>query len=116
MKQRIVLVACLSVAISMSMAFTAMGTEYNESPMLKVKVAAGELPVVQERLPVEPQIVEPIEKIGEYGGRLTVHSSWPNSIGDGRAGLGYEGLLRIGRDLKSSVPNIAVRWLPIYRG
>ncbi len=107
MKQRIAVVTCLSIAVCMLTAFAALGMEYNEAPMLRVKVAAGELPVVGERLPVEPQIVEPIEQIGEYGGRLTVHSSWATGIGDARAGLGFEGFLRIGRDLQSSVPNIA---------
>jgi len=48
---------------------SALGMKYNEAPMLRVKVAAGELPSVEERLPEEPVIVEP-EKIGRYGGTL----------------------------------------------
>ena len=43
---------------------------YNEAPMLRVKVAAGELPPVEERLPEEPKVVEPVEEIGQYGGTL----------------------------------------------
>lgn len=46
--------------------------KYNEVPMLKVKVAAGELPPVEERIPEEPLLVEPYEEIGEYGGTLHV--------------------------------------------
>src|SRR5690606_4994620 len=42
--------------------------QYNEAPMLAAKVAAGELPPVEERLPVNPRVVEPIDSIGEYGG------------------------------------------------
>jgi len=49
---------------------TAQGMTYDESPMLKERVAAGELPPVEERLPVEPLVVEPIEEIGQYGGTL----------------------------------------------
>ena len=41
---------------------------YSEAPELKVKVAAGELPPVEERLPEEPLVVKPIEAIGQYGG------------------------------------------------
>src|SRR5688572_18982301 len=39
-----------------------------EAPMLAEMVAAGELPPLEERLPAEPLVVEPIESIGEYGG------------------------------------------------
>jgi len=44
--------------------------KFHEAPMLRVKVAAGELPPVEERLPEEPIVVEPLEKIGQYGGTL----------------------------------------------
>jgi len=43
---------------------------YQEAPMLRVKVAAGEIPPVEERLPDEPKVVEPVEEIGRYGGTL----------------------------------------------
>jgi len=43
---------------------------FNEAPMLKVKVAAGELPPVEERLPENPLVVEPWEEVGKYGGEL----------------------------------------------
>ncbi|MBA7471071.1 hypothetical protein ES707_06365 [subsurface metagenome] len=36
-----------------------LAVTYNEAPMLKVKVAAGELPPVEERLPDEPFVVGP---------------------------------------------------------
>ncbi len=43
---------------------------YNEAPMLAEMVANGELPPVDERLPAEPQVVEPEDRIGTYGGTL----------------------------------------------
>jgi len=43
-------------------------SRYNEAPMLAEKVAAGELPPVEERLPKEPLIQEVVDEIGEYGG------------------------------------------------
>jgi len=49
---------------------SALAITYNEAPMLRVKVAAGELPPVAERLPEEPSVLEPLEEIGQYGGRL----------------------------------------------
>lgn len=44
--------------------------EFHESPMLRVKVAAGELPPVAERIPEQPLVVDPFEEIGQYGGTL----------------------------------------------
>jgi peptide/nickel transport system substrate-binding protein len=41
---------------------------YGEAPMLADRVAAGELPPVEERLPVAPEVVSGREAIGVYGG------------------------------------------------
>ena len=45
---------------------------YAEAPMLADLVAAGSLPKVDERLPVDPMIVEPVESVGQYGGNLNL--------------------------------------------
>lgn len=61
---------------------------YNESPMLRAKVAAGELPPVEERLPKEPCVVSsgvllPKEnvdfEIGQYGGTQRMVRIWPSN-------------------------------------
>jgi peptide/nickel transport system substrate-binding protein len=39
-----------------------------EAPILAEKVAAGELPPLEERLPATPYVVTPLEQPGEYGG------------------------------------------------
>ena len=44
-------------------------SRYQESPMLRERVEAGELPPVEERLPDEPLVVE-VPEVGEYGGSL----------------------------------------------
>ncbi len=41
---------------------------YNESPMMAEMVANGELPPVDERLPVNPLVLEGLDGIGNYGG------------------------------------------------
>ena len=41
---------------------------YQEAPSLSEKVAKGDLPPVDERLPEEPLVITPIERIGKYGG------------------------------------------------
>ncbi|MCB9157484.1 MAG: ABC transporter substrate-binding protein [Caldilineaceae bacterium] len=43
---------------------------FQEAPMLAEKVAAGELPPVEERLPSDPLVIQPAEMIGQYGGIL----------------------------------------------
>ena len=83
--------------------------EYHEAPMLRVKVAAGELPPVEKRLPEEPVVIEPFEEIGQYGG------TWR------RVGLGVadssgplrilnEGLLKWNHTCSELLPNIAKSW------
>ena len=42
--------------------------QFSEAPMLAKLVAAGDLPPVEERLPSEPLVIQPLDAIGEYGG------------------------------------------------
>jgi len=84
--------------------------KFNEAPMLRAKVAAGELPPVEERLPEEPMVVEPIDQIGQYGGIAHTATIRVESYGDDTIIMGCEGVLRTARDAKSVVPNIAKDW------
>ncbi len=59
-----------------------LAAKYNEAPMLKTMVAAGELPAVEERLPLEPFVEESLEGIGKYGGTLYDFTMDPNGYGD----------------------------------
>ena len=43
-------------------------SKYNEAPMLAERVAAGELPPVDERLPKHPRVLPVYDQIGQYGG------------------------------------------------
>ena len=43
---------------------------YNEAPMLADLVASGDLPPVNERIPVNPRVVTPPNEVGQYGGTL----------------------------------------------
>ena len=62
--------ALLTLAL---MAALLLGTnawaQYQESPLLAARVAAGELPPLEERLPLEPLVLTPRE-IGTYGGTV----------------------------------------------
>ncbi len=45
-------------------------TKFNEAPMLADLVAAGDLPPVDERLPLNPLVLDSLEGIGNYGGTI----------------------------------------------
>ncbi len=104
----ILVIACLAITV----AIPAFGQDmtYSEAPMLAEMVANGELPPVEERLPANPLVVEPIESVGEYGG--TWRRAW-RGINDfhtyGRTV--YEPMLRWPRDPQDPVqPGLAERW------
>lgn len=46
-------------------------SEYLEAPQLAERVQAGELPPVDERLPVQPWVIDIKDSIGRYGGKLS---------------------------------------------
>ena len=80
-------------------------TLYNESPMLAQRVITGELPSVDDRLPLEPTIINPVESIGEYGG--TWHGvTGINGGADALIGQ-YEPPIRWNADFTNYEPGLA---------
>ncbi len=75
------LLACVPAGVLLALAVSALGScrggddparetsSYQESPMLRERVEAGELPPVDERLPDEPLVVD-VPQVGEYGGSI----------------------------------------------
>src|SRR5271167_4101299 len=43
-------------------------TRFQEAPMLAERVKAGKLPPVDQRVPAEPMVWQPLNEIGKYGG------------------------------------------------
>lgn len=84
-------------------------TRYNEAPVLADLVKQGKLPPVKDRLPKEPIVIDPVEEIGQYGGRARVIGP-VTGYGDTEAFRPHEGILRVGPDGFSVVPNIAKSW------
>jgi len=86
---------------------TSVALAYNEAPM-RSKVAAGELPPVEERLPAEPKVKKVVEEIGQYGGTLhafgTYYPAEADDMARGRAHCAF--LLDMTRDGKI-VPDLA---------
>ncbi len=90
--------------------FGTTGLAYNESPMLAERVAGGELPPVEERLPEEPIVVEPPHTIGRYGGEYRVAFTgtdmWTGEVG---AFMGKGSLIKENGDFEI-VPDVAESW------
>ncbi len=84
--------------------------KFNEAPVLRTKVAAGEIPPVEQRLPEEPLVVEPLEQIGQYGGTYTGASTSPEWGGTDVSWRRYQYLFKLLPDLNTIVPNIAKGW------
>lgn len=77
--------------------------------MLAERVAAGELPPVEQRLPDEPAVVTPVESIGQYGGTWRRVAITRFDLGmSGR--MGYEPPLRWDRTGKQLAPCVAKSW------
>ena len=84
---------------------------FSEAPVLRTKVAAGELPPVGERLPGEPVVLEPVEEIGQYGGTIRVDTpKLEAEVYERWFVAGEEILLTLSADGKTILPNLAKDW------
>src|SRR5689334_21319875 len=100
--------AALVVAALVSMTGSLAAAEYHQAPMLDELVKSGKLPPVDQRLPENPRVITPVEKVGKYGG------TWRSGMvgGSDRNWLfriaGYEPLLAWDREWSGKViPNLA---------
>ena len=80
---------------------------YGEAPLLAELVASGELPPVEERVPANPVVVQPLEQVGVYGGELAGPTTNPTCCGWDVLEMRLQKLLTIDTDLTSIIPNIA---------
>ncbi len=82
-------------------------TVYHEAPQLAELVASGKLPPVNQRLPQNPMLTQPVEQIGNYGG---VWHMGMNGYRDHALlirTLGYENLMRWDPQWNRPLPNLA---------
>lgn len=81
---------------------------FNEAPGLAKLVKEGKLPPVEKRLPAEPVVVKPIDKIGSYGGTWRrAYTGLSDLVGARR--ILYDPLVRWSPQYKI-IPNLAKKW------
>ncbi|WP_395646303.1 ABC transporter substrate-binding protein [Terricaulis sp.] len=87
---------------------SAIPTSFVEPPMLAGDVAAGRLPALRERVGLDPIVVEPLQRIGRYGGVMRRAFVGPgDSQGVARIASGPDGLLYWDFAWRRLRPNIA---------
>jgi peptide/nickel transport system substrate-binding protein len=79
--------------------------------MLAELVKAGKLPPVEKRLPPNPQVIKPVQEVGQYGGTMRIAIGNANALfGDGQAVIGTELVLRIAPDFNSITGGLFEKW------
>jgi peptide/nickel transport system substrate-binding protein len=97
----------VGLAASIAASLAAGAARAGEAPMLAEKVSSGALPPLEQRLPADPLVVTPVDRIGDYGG--TWRSAMVGGSDDGWVlrTVSYENLMRWSPDWTEVVPNIA---------
>jgi peptide/nickel transport system substrate-binding protein len=83
--------------------------QYSEAPMLAEQTAAGGLPALEDRLPLTPMVMEPIEQIGTYGGTLNRALVGPTD-GRGWTSIAFASLVEWATGEATPVPSLAESW------
>lgn len=78
-----------------------------EAPALAEAVAAGTIPPLADRLPLNPMVVQPFESVGQYGGDLRAALVGGGSLNMMHRYQGYEPLVRYTPDFGGVIPNVA---------
>jgi peptide/nickel transport system substrate-binding protein len=85
-------------------------TSYKEAPAVTELVNQGKLPPIEQRLPDNPLVVQPVEEIGQYGG--TWRAAFMGVADFHAYGRNvYEAMLRWPRDPRDPIgPGLAEKW------
>ena len=86
------------------------GGAQNQAPELAEMVRNGELPPLEERLPENPLVVEPVERVGSYGGTMKSYL-----VGGGDTAwlirlVSYDNLISWTPEFDGVIPNVIERY------
>ncbi|HEX3349356.1 MAG TPA: ABC transporter substrate-binding protein [Acetobacteraceae bacterium] len=108
--RRSVLQGLAGAALASATGTAAAEATTHEAPALAKLVADGKLPPLKDRLPAQPLVVTPIERVGAYGGtlrRALRGSADQNGI---LRVVGNMGLVRWDVDFIKVLPNVSQGW------
>jgi peptide/nickel transport system substrate-binding protein len=106
-EKSVVKCACMAVVFFLGLiSHAAWG--FGEAPMLTKLVQSGKLPAVEKRLPETPVVVQPFDRVGEYGGTWRRAYTGLSDLVDSRRIL-YDPLVRWSPEYKI-IPNLAEKW------
>lgn len=80
---------------------------YVEAPELAERVSVGNLPPIAERLPRNPLLVEPVERVGTYGGTWRMGALSVRDTGLFVRTITYENLVSWDPEWTTVIPNVA---------
>ncbi len=84
-----------------------LGMDYKESPLLNKMVKEGKIPPLEERLPANPEVVEPLHNVGNYGGVAHVYNAEaPSRPYTAQMLMGSHGPFKASPQAKPGVPNV----------
>lgn len=92
-----------------ALALRATGADGREAPMLAELVRQGKLPPLDQRLPEDPMVVEPLDEPGIYGGTWRRCHMSPD-MPDLKMEVLYNPLVRWRADCQGVVPGLAASW------
>jgi peptide/nickel transport system substrate-binding protein len=84
--------------------------KFKEAPMLAETVKAGKLPPVEQRVPQEPLVIQPLHEIGKYGGTLRRGFTGPADGENGNRLMAVDKLLFVDYTGVKIVPCVAQGW------
>lgn len=87
-----------------------LAADYSEAPALRERVQSGDLPALAERLPVAPEVIEPLESVGTYGGIIRSALRGNGDSNGVTLLVGPQGLVRWEMDFSGVRPNLAESW------
>lgn len=85
-------------------------TTFGEAPMLAERVEAGLLPPVEERIPSQPLVLDPVHEIGQYGGTLRRGFIGPSDGENGNRIMATDKPLFFDMTGANLTPNVARDW------
>ncbi|UFN49294.1 ABC transporter substrate-binding protein [Roseomonas sp. OT10] len=83
---------------------------FQEAPQLAAEVAAGRLPPVEQRLPAEPLVLQPLQEVGRYGGIWRRGFTGPGDSENGNRINASDRILSWDRSGTRLMPSVARAW------